>query len=325
MSTRLHHAAGAAAIVATLFAATPSARAGGVADQVAGVAMFQEGKKLASAGDFEHACPKFVEAERLFPTTGTLLNLGDCYEKTGKLASAWGAFKQAEIMARNAGDTDRQEEAAKRARAIEGSLSKLTISVAGSSGVMLEVRRDGGIVGEGQLGTAVPVDAGEHLIEVTAPGRQKWTAKVQVDAGGINVAVNIPALPPEMKADVAAEGSWWGAQRSAGVGVGGVGLVGLVVGAVFGARAISNNNASKEQCSPIDPSFCNDLGLSLRHDAKAAGTVSTVGIVAGAALVAGGVVLMVTAPGAGKKEAARLELVPGVGVGEAGMTLRWRW
>jgi hypothetical protein len=315
--------------VATLCAATPQAWAGGAADQAAGVAMFQEAKKLASAGDFLRACPKFVEAQRLFPTTGTLLNLGNCYQQTGKLASAWGAFKQAEIAARNGGDADRQEEAAKRARALEDSLSKLTISAAGAAGTTLEVRRDGGIVGEGQLGTAVPVDAGEHVIEVTAPGRKKWTAKVQVEAGGVNVAVNIPDLPPETKPEVStAEGGAWGPQRIAGVAIGGAGLVGLVVGAVFGAQAISKNSASKAACSPTDASFCNDMGVTLRQDAKAAGTVSTVGLAVGGVLVAGGVVLVLTAPVAKAKETARVAwvaLVPRAPGGDVGMSLQGSW
>src|SRR5512132_1412974 len=53
---------------------------------------------------FNDACPKFEESQRIDPTPGTLLNLGDCYERSTppRTASAWGTFKRAEVMARNA-------------------------------------------------------------------------------------------------------------------------------------------------------------------------------------------------------------------------------
>lgn len=313
-----------AAFVASFVAATP-ARAAGAADQAAAEVLFNEAKTLMNAGDHARACPKFVESQRLDPTVGTLLNIGNCYEKAGKLASAWGAFKAAEMTARNAGDTGRQGEAARRAEALAPRLAKLTIAVAAAPIAGLQVRRDGELVGEGQWGSALPVDVGEHEIEVTAPGRQKWTTKVQVAAQGASVTVSVPELAPEVGGGATAEGSAWGAQRIAGVAVGGAGVISLVVGAVFGARAISKNNESKAQCSPTDPTFCNSTGAALRGEVKTAGTISTAAVVVGGVLVAGGVVLAVTAPSAKAADGLRLTAGAGVGSADFGLAIGRRW
>lgn len=313
------------AVAAALLLGARPAAAAGPADEAAAAALFGEAKQLAAAGDWEHACPKFVEAQRLFPTTGTLLNIGNCYEKVGKLASAWGAFKQAELSARDRHETERQAEAVRRAQAIEGSLSKLTIAVGTTERLPgMEVRRDGEPVGEGQWGAAVPIDAGEHDVQVSAPGYRPWSTKVTVLPKVATAMVAVPRLVPEVK-EAPAELTWWSAQRIAGVSVGGAGVVGLVVGAVFGARAISKNDESKAQCSPVDPSFCNDTGVALRHEAKTAATVSTAAIVVGGALVAGGVVLVLTATTAKAGDTARVELAPQLGRLGGGVTLSGRW
>src|SRR2546425_547721 len=71
-------------------------------DKAASDVFFTDAKKLIEEGRFNEACPKFEESQRLDPTPGTLLNLGDCYKGASppRNASAWGAYRQAEAMAR---------------------------------------------------------------------------------------------------------------------------------------------------------------------------------------------------------------------------------
>src|SRR5882757_7808503 len=50
-------------------------------DAVRAEALFDEGRRLMTAGDFTAACPKFASSQALDPAIGTALNLANCYEK----------------------------------------------------------------------------------------------------------------------------------------------------------------------------------------------------------------------------------------------------
>jgi hypothetical protein len=78
--------------------------------------------------------------------------------------------------------------------------------------------------------------------------------------------------------------------------MGGVGVVGAVLGTVFGVQAFGNSDDSAAHCTTGTPDLCNETGLQLRSDATKAANVSTVAFALGGAAVAGGVVLFVAAP-----------------------------
>lgn len=296
------------------------------ANKAASAAVFADAKRLLTEGHFAEACPKFEEAQRLYPTSGTLLNLGDCYEQMTppRTASAWGAFKQAEVMARNAGDTSRQEEAGRRAQVLEPALSKVTIVPKPAARVPgLDVKWDGKSVGEGLWGTAFPVDAGEHAIEAGAPGKKSWTGKVLVRPNGGTVPVEVPGLEAAPLGATApgesAPQPFWNTQRRVGVGIGAAGLVGVVVGSIFGAKASGKNSDSLLHCRPDDLTRCDSQGVALREEAYSAATVSTIMFIVGGALAAGGTITFLTAPSGAPK------IQPVVGAGFGGLTLRGSW
>src|SRR5580698_4589247 len=153
MRTTLHHVT-ALALAGAHLAAGPPAHAAGE-NQATAAALFEQGKQLMQAGDYANACPKIAEAARLVPTAAKMNRLGDCREHEGKLASAWGAFKQAELIARNADDAEREAEAMRRSGLVVLRLAKLTIVVSPGARVPgLVVRRDDSDVGEGQWGSS---------------------------------------------------------------------------------------------------------------------------------------------------------------------------
>jgi thioredoxin-like negative regulator of GroEL len=96
----------AAALLATSLVLAPTlARA----DDTAGAqALFNDGKKLMTSGKYADACPKLEESQRLAPAIGTKFNLADCYEHTGRLASAWAAFLSVAAAARKRRATGRR-------------------------------------------------------------------------------------------------------------------------------------------------------------------------------------------------------------------------
>lgn len=308
--------------------APAAARAGGPQDQATAVALFQQARKLVDAGDFEHACPKFAEAQKLLPTPGTALSLGDCYEKGGKLASAWGAFKQAEFFARGTGANDHQAEAQRRAAALVSKLAHLVVVVPPSAKVTgFEVRRDGDAIGEAQWGSPVPADVGWHKIEATAPGKKAWSTTVRIGTDGSSASVDVPILedlPP--LGDQA--GGPWGARRVAGVVVGSVGAAGIVVASVLGIVAIVDNKASKTTCRQSDPAICKPTGYDLRVTAGRLADASTATFIAGGLALAGGGVLFFTdRPGTPGKSAStpRIEARPIVDGQTAGISIKGWW
>jgi hypothetical protein len=98
---------------------------------------------------------------------------------------------------------------------------------------------------------------------------------------------------------------------------GGVGVVGVVVGSVFGLKSMSDSDESEKHCSGNQ---CTAEGVALRDDALAAGNVSTVGFIIGGVGLAAGTILWFTLPSGSE---ARPTTVGGlrVGVSPGGIAL----
>jgi hypothetical protein len=285
-----------------------AARADAAADKASAEALFDAGRALVSQGNFAEACPKFEGSQRLDPGVGTMLYLADCYEHLGRTASAWAEFREAISAAHNAGSVEREKVATERARALEPKLSYLTIVA--PPGQTPTVTRDGSPVDAAMLGTAMPVDPGNHVIVATAPNKREWSTRVEVGPAGARASVTIPILPAEApppgKAEAApapaqAPGKDEGApqaglstQRILAIVAGGVGMVGLATGTIFGFKAQSTWNDAKAHCNPYP--YCGPEGASLSSDAQSQANISTAMFIVGAAGVVGGGVLWFTAP-----------------------------
>ena len=162
--------------------------------QIKAAALFSEARKLVDAGDYKQACPKFEQSLSLNVGIGVQFNLADCWEHVGRAASAHSLFQGVAASARALGQTPRAEVAQARADALEPRLVRLLIDVHGAVAGLI-VRRNRIPVEVKDLGTATPVDAGEYLIEASAPGKKPWQARVIVPAMSSEViSVTIPAL-----------------------------------------------------------------------------------------------------------------------------------
>lgn len=295
------------------------------ADQALADGLFNEGLALIVAGRVAEACPKFEAAQRLEPTVGTQMNLANCLEKLGRTASAFALFQDAAATARKAGDTLRQGISLGRAKALEAKLSKLTIVVGANRPPGFLVTRGGQPVLEAMWNSALPLDPGDHAMEASAPGRITWQGTATVRPEGSVYMIEIPELavaPVEKRVG----GGGWGPQRAVGASVAGVGIVGLVLGAAFGAKALSQNASADASCRPADHDKCSAQGVALHHDALASAHVSTAGLVIGGAALAAGVALFASAPRAkAPADTGRFEAFPLVGAGIGGLALRATW
>jgi len=231
-----------------LLAIADGARAQSGASRASAEALFEEGRRLMAEGKLEEACRKLESSQRLDPGVGTLLNLADCYAKSGRTASAWAAFREAGSSARAQGSAEREAVARERATALEPQLSYLTIVQ--WKGQSVAITRNGEPVDPAMLDTPMPVDPGEHVVVAASPGKREWSTKVNVGPNGQRASVTIPILPDEpivlqqpqpsdKPIDASASTSSPGStQRILAIGAGVVGVAGIVVGTIFGVRAL---------------------------------------------------------------------------------------
>lgn len=255
------------------------------------VALFEEARRLIVAGRCADAIPKLQESLDRARTVGALLNLADCYENTGRTASAWATFRTAAATATEAKDAKRSKYATDRANELEGKLARLTINVPAEAIVEgLELRRDGEPVDQSAWANAVPVDPGPHRIEATAPGRKPWSTTLDVyDAGA---RVDIPVLPTRgagQPTDATTGTTGTSSQKRIGLVVGGAGGVAVAFGSIAGLLALANRNEAEDQCRSY-PTICPaDGSADAANDAAQTwATISTVSFVVGAAALAAG-------------------------------------
>ena len=127
-------------LAAVVLVAAGSGRA--AAQSAEAETLFRDGKKLMAKGQFAEACLAFEGSFKKDPAATTLLNLADCREKNGQLASAWGHFVEAARLARGQGAIEKS--ARDRADALEPKLSYLVVAVPDDVRVDgLVVKRDG--------------------------------------------------------------------------------------------------------------------------------------------------------------------------------------
>jgi hypothetical protein len=306
-----HLFATASTIVAMFVVGSPAFA--GSNEEATAEALFMEGRRLMADGKYAEACPKLAESQRLDAAVGTLLNLGECYEKNGQTASAWAAFRSAASLGRKDHQEEKERVARERAAAIENKLSRLTIVVSPEAkAANVTIKRDGVALLEASWGTSIPIDPGQHTVEATSPGTKPWSKTIDLPLGAGSVTVTVPALesggatapvpaaaPASDQAAPPRSGGW---QRPAAFVAGGVGVAGLVVGTVFGLKAKSKQSDSEAYCGPGDMTICSPQGGQLIDEAKKAATISTAGFIVGGVGIVGGVVLYLTA-GSGSKNA----------------------
>lgn len=201
------------------------------------------------------------------------------------------------------------------------------ISVTRESGEVLTTRLDGRIV---------EMEPGQQVFVFVAPDGVRREKRVLVREGekAQSIAATFDASGEEIAASRGPSGSdvaMGAAPRVGhesrpssltyvGYGMAGVGTIGLAIGTIFGITAISKKNeANCDATNACDPGPLDA--------ARSAATVATIGVVAGAALLAGGVALVMLAPSASSSHArARTlqRLDARVSVGAFGLSGSWQ-
>jgi hypothetical protein len=264
-------------------------------------ALFRQAKSLLESGSLREACEKFSASQALEPGVGTLLYLGDCYERSARFASAWSTFTDARALARARADHEREHLASVRAAALEPRVPRLEIRSLGAQPAGLQITVNGAPIERSDLDHAELRDAGSYEISFRAPGYEGFTTRIELTNGQARpVVVAVPQLVElgssdtrEARVPAAESGS---TQRTLAWVLGGTGIA-LGGGAgVFALVASGKNTDSKADCEPANPNRCSPRGVAARKDARRWASAATIASVAGAVSLVGGVVLYVSAP-----------------------------
>ncbi len=158
--------------------------------------LFREAKDAVRQERYRVACPLFEQSHRLDPAGGTVLALALCYERIGRLASASIRFTEALDWARRDNREDRQTIATQHRAQLATKLSHLTIRLSpGASAIDgLIVTHNAKPVSSAQIGQPIAVDGGEHILDVSAPGRVPLQLKATVRSQRHDVELVVPSL-----------------------------------------------------------------------------------------------------------------------------------
>ena len=239
--------------LATTLAITLPASAQDDAKKAAAQEKLDEAKRLMNDGKYQEACTRLEESRKLVAGMATQFRLAECYEKLGRLASAWSHFVEVADAAQAAELSDRERVARERAAALKPKLSYLAIqvpdSVAATPGLVIE--SDGIVVERARWGVATPMDPGQHRIIARAPGKSPFRAEVEVEGEGTKVVVSLTELADAQGPSTAATSTLSLEPKKGGpspilLGVGyGSTALGVVGGAIF--AVLSNSNAADAQ------------------------------------------------------------------------------
>jgi hypothetical protein len=291
-------------IVAFLIA-WPSMAGAQASDPAAGEALFREGRAAADAGNYAKACEKFHESHRLDPAPGTVLNIADCEEKLGHIATAWTLYQ--EVMQKFPARDERYTIAQERVAALEPRVPKLAIRLAANAPANSVVRRDGVELKSASLDTPLPVDPGKHEIVVEAPGRAKSSVTIELAEGDtkrVSVSPGAVVSTPEKVPGKKTGGS---GGKTAGYVLGGIGIVGIGVGAVTGLMVLSKKSTVDDNCDP-KTKLCNQSGKDAADSGKTLGTISGASFILGAVALGAGAYLVLSSK---EKEPTEVGIGPG--------------
>lgn len=304
------------AISAVIFAggvllAQPAAADVGSADK-----LFAEGKALMDQGKFAEACAKYEASYEADAALGSLLNLADCLERDGRLASAYGRWGDAITFANRKND-NRASYAKDRREDLKPKLSFVTLQVIGTLPPELVIYKgEAKFTSAGVSGTALPTDPGTTVIQVVRGTDVLWETKIELQqAQQQTVTVPVDEIvkqnPGPMKqrdnrigptrgagpTEGEVPQGFWSTQRIAGFIVGSVGVVGAAVGFALGGVALSKSGDLSDQCTEGgDPRYCTSEGELIREDAYTFAQASTWTLIGSGIVAAVGITVIVTAP-----------------------------
>ena len=244
--------------------------------------------------DYPRACEKFALSRKLDPKVGTMMNLAICYERAGRLASAFAELAEAGSMAGREGRANVVQDAGARARALLARLPRLRLRVDSSVG---DVTIDGeSLAREGWI-AEIPVDPGPHDVGASRAGYRTVVERATATEGEVT-EVRLGPLDPLEHEPRATEpvtprpALKDTSRRTTALAVGATGAGIALVGGAFGLAAIVRRGDAEDACRGGD---CH-AGETMNRQARTLAWTANVTLATGLIAVAVGIVLYVTSP-----------------------------
>jgi hypothetical protein len=294
--------------------------------------LFREGKALRAAKKYDEACTAFEGSQRLGPSVSTLMNLADCRELNGQLASSWALFLEVVSTARKDDKLKVLADKAKqRADALEPRLSHLIINVPDESRIEgLVITRNDVVIDAATWNRAMPVDGGTYKITGKAPDHEPWSTEVTVAAEKETRSVDVPRFkalsgngeepdprPIETRpGERDGGGGGMSGKRKIALGLGGVALASLGVAVAF--ELSGRSTLDEYDNAPAGPDRD-----ALYDDANGKHHLAQYLAIAGVGCAAAATFLWLT--GGTSDRADATALVPTLGASFAGASLQGAW
>jgi hypothetical protein len=300
-----------------------------------------DGETALGAKDWKRAEDDFHRADALFHAPTLSLGLARAQAAQGKFVEAWENYHRVvlENVTSTPGFAKALADATSEIGAIEGRRSRVTVNVTGADAPKVTI--DDVPVRVEALGVVRFIDPGTHLVKAVADGYLPATQSMTIAEGGAQTVslalqkdpnattgaaplntpppVAVAPLPGGVEQPTGSSGS-----SSVGKTLGfvalGVGGVGLIEGIITGVLAMGKHSTlTKDGCANGTCPTSADSDLSSYHTL---GALSTTGFIVGGVGLAGGLVLVLTAPKSSPapSPAAGLSVTPYIGLGTAGAT-----
>jgi hypothetical protein len=259
------------------------------------------------------------------PTTADCLAASDASLEAGNERRLRDERAQLRVCASASCPEEVRSECARRVAEVTAQIPTIAFSAKDASGrdrSAVRVAIDGELLTERLEGVALSIDPGEHIFVFETAGELPVTRKLvvlqgQKDRQEVVVfgaqpqvsRVEPPAREPTpMPSPQDRLHAGLGAQRVVSLVVGGIGVVSLGVGALFGATAIAKRNDAESAC----PDRCATQDAADKWKAAAAaGDASTIGFVVGGAGIVAAAFLWWAVPTGGAARSVHVGLGPG--------------
>ena len=266
--------------------------------------LFNEGKDLEKQKSYGGALEKFKKVAGVKMTPQVRFHIALCEENLGHLVDAINGFALAADEAKRAGSTATEvaENAPRRAEALRLRVPTLRLDVTGNV-LTSKILLDGAPVAASQIGVAMPIDPGDHAVEVQdAAGKatfhkdlkleEKASKRLEITVNDVEVvAAKVDAAPPPPPPE---------RSRAPVFLAGGVGVASLIAsGVFFGLRASTISTVAATCADPVNYTGCKGTAeaRAAMVNGRTYSTITSVTLGVGlAGLGAAGILWFVTSP-----------------------------